>query len=85
MYRSRALTPSDLRKNFMKFEKIDKANIYDPTKGYESDFTKFVRIQSEVEKIWLLYDVDDSGAIKFEDIVQYLDERAFPFIKLEQS
>ena len=66
------LTKEQERQNFMKFEKKEH-HLY-KKKQYESGWARFVRIQAEVEKIWLLYDIDDSGSLEFDEIKKYLNE-----------
>ena len=37
---------------------------------------------SEVEKIWILYDLDENGTLDFEEIELYLKEMAYPNLDL---
>ena len=33
-----------------------------------------IKILSEVEKIWIMYDGDNSGTVEYEEVVAYLKE-----------
>ena len=66
------MTKKELRGQFMKFEKREH-HLY-RKKEFESEWARFVRVQAEVEKIWLLYDLDDDGTLDYEEIVLYLGE-----------
>ena len=33
---------------------------------------------AEVEKIWIIYDIDDSGELELDEIEEYLKKMAFP-------
>ena len=35
---------------------------------------------AEVEKVWILYDLDNSGELEFDEIEKYLKEMAFPHL-----
>ena len=37
---------------------------------------------SEVEKIWILYDLDENGTLDYEEIELYLKEMAYPNLDL---
>ena len=37
-----------------------------------SDFSQWVKVTAEVEKIWLQYDLDDNGDLDFDEIKGYL-------------
>ena len=39
---------------------------------FETEVSKQIKALAEVEKIWILYDVDDSGVLEFEEIESYL-------------
>ena len=39
---------------------------------HETPVSRDIRILSEVEKIWILYDVDGSGKIEQTEIADYL-------------
>ena len=49
-----------------------------------SAFSKEVKVLSEVEKIWIVYDIDDSGELDFDEISGYLNARAYPQMSLNQ-
>ena len=36
-----------------------------PLKFKQTSFTRSVRILAEVEKIWILYDLDDNGSLDY--------------------
>ena len=42
----------------------------------ESEVSKEIRVLAEVEKIWILYDLDENGTLDFEEIREYLREMA---------
>ena len=48
----------------------------------QTPFTREVRILAEVEKIWILYDLDDNGTLDYEEIELYLKEMAYPHLSL---
>ena len=58
---------------------------FKPTKLKQTKFTREVRILAETEKIWILYDQDDNGALDFEEIELYLKEMAYPNITLSDD
>ena len=44
-----------------------------------------IKIICEVEKIWIIYDVDNSGELEFKEVVDYLNAKSFPkCLTLEQ-
>ena len=40
---------------------------------------------AEVEKIWILYDLDGNDTLEFEELKGYLEERAFPHLTLSRD
>ena len=50
-----------------------------------SEFSQWVKVISEVEKVWLIYDLDENGDLDFEEISEYLKERAFPHLSLNDE
>lgn len=54
-------------------------------KPFESDWARFVRISAEVERIWLLYDIDDNGTLDYDEIKTYLVETAYPHLKMNEK
>ena len=40
---------------------------------------------SEVEKIWILYDLDDNGTLEYEEICAYIKEMAYPHLELTKT
>ena len=51
----------------------------------ESKITQCIKIAAEVEKIWILYDIDQNGNLDYEELVQYFNEVAVPCLSLTQS
>mmetsp|Transcript_9702 Transcript_9702/g.16333 ORF Transcript_9702/g.16333 Transcript_9702/m.16333 type:complete len:113 (-) Transcript_9702:284-622(-) len=51
----------------------------------ETKTSRDIRILSEVEKIWILYDLDMNGSLELEEIQQYLREMAFPHLTLSDD
>ncbi len=44
-----------------------------------------IKIICEVEKIWIVYDVDHSGELDFKEVADYLNGKTFPkTLTLEQ-
>ena len=44
-----------------------------------------IRIMAEVEKIWILYDLDDNKELDYEEIKMYLREMAYPHLELTEK
>tara|TARA_B110000305_G_C18831875_1_gene356117 strand:+ start:133 stop:375 length:243 start_codon:yes stop_codon:yes gene_type:complete len=42
-------------------------------------------VLSEVEKIWILYDLDGDGHLAYEEVATYLRDRAYPYITLSDD
>ena len=40
---------------------------------------------AEVEKIWILYDVDKNGNLDYDELIQYFNDVAVPCLSLNQS
>ena len=40
---------------------------------------------SEVERIWIEYDMDNNGTLDFDEIASYLKKRAYPHLTLGQD
>ena len=38
-----------------------------------------------MEKIWILYDIDDTGTIELDEVVEYLKEMAQPYLQLDEK
>ena len=49
----------------MESDEIDPA-VFAPLR--ESQLSRDIRVLSEVEKIWILYDLDESGYLEFDEI-----------------
>ena len=37
---------------------------------------------AEVEKIWILYDLDDNGELDYEEMADYLKDMTYPYLNL---
>mmetsp|Transcript_7860 Transcript_7860/g.12167 ORF Transcript_7860/g.12167 Transcript_7860/m.12167 type:complete len:87 (-) Transcript_7860:151-411(-) len=48
----------------------------------ESKVSRDIRILAEVEKIWIMYDLDYNGTLELDEIQKYLREMAFPHLTL---
>ena len=59
------------------YERIDR--------GKETKVSRDIRIASEVEKIWIMYDLDRNGTLEYEEIKLYLREMAFPHLTLSEE
>ena len=55
------------------------SSIYDVT-NHSSEWCNHVKIHTEVELVWLEYDVDDSGYLDFSEVSKYLKEKAYPLL-----
>ena len=51
----------------------------------ESKASLEIKIISEVEKIWIIYDVDNNGTLDFDEIRDYLDQMAFPSLSMSME
>ena len=40
---------------------------------YDTEVSRQIKIACEVEKIWILYDVDGNGSIDFDEVAEYLN------------
>ena len=56
-----------------------------PLKFKQTPFTRTVRILAEVEKIWILYDLDENGTLDYDEIELYLKEMAYPNLDLSTA
>ena len=52
-------------------------------KSKVTKISREIKIVAEVEKIWIQYDLDGNEALDFDEILQYLKERAYPHLTLE--
>ena len=44
-----------------------------------------IKVLAEVEKIWIIYDLDQSGTLEFKEICKYLKETAYPYLTLSDQ
>ena len=44
-----------------------------------------IKAMSEVEKIWILYDLDCNGELDFLETKAYLKEMAYPYLSLSDT
>ena len=44
-----------------------------------------MKVLAEVEKIWIIYDLDGNETLDFDEIKSYLEERAFPHLTLSDA
>ena len=42
----------------------------------ETKISRSIKILSEIEKMWILYDVDESGMLEYGEVVMYIKEMA---------
>lgn len=45
---------------------------------FETAVSKDIRIISEVEKIWIIYDLDENGTLDRNELVDYIKTMAYP-------
>ena len=48
----------------------------------ETRISREIRVLAEVEKIWIQYDMDDNGELDYNEVSNYLQERAFPHLTM---
>ena len=48
----------------------------------ESDVSMEIKAMAEVEKIWIMYDLDDNGSLDFDETKAYLKEMAYPNLSI---
>ena len=51
----------------------------------ESSLAREIKVLSEVEKIWILYDLDYNDQLDFEEVKLYLKEMAYPHLSLDEK
>ena len=51
----------------------------------ETKMAREIKVIAEVEKIWILYDLDENGELDYEEISHYLKEVAYPHLKMTQD
>ena len=52
---------------------------------FESQTSMEIKALSEVEKIWILYDLDYNGELDFTETKAYLKEMAYPYLSLSDD
>ena len=57
---------------------------YNVLKG-QSSISRQIKVLSEVEKIWILYDLDENGTLEYGEIELYLKEMAYPHLNLTDN
>ena len=56
---------------------------YQVTKGQKiTSISRSIKVLAEVEKIWILYDLDENGTLEYGEIELYLKEMAYPHLDL---
>ena len=50
-----------------------------------SKTSRWIKILAEIEKIWILYDLDGNESLDYEEIVKYLKTRAYPQLTLSDK
>ena len=48
----------------------------------ESEVSMEIKALAEVEKIWILYDLDNNGELDFKETKAYLKEMAYPYLSI---
>ena len=51
----------------------------------QSDLSREIKVLAEVEKIWILYDLDKSETLDFEEVELYLCEMAYPDLTMDKD
>ena len=62
----------------------ENVNFYSQRTFKESKLSWDIRILAEVEKIWIMYDLDDNKELDYEEIKLYLNEVAYPHLDLTE-
>ena len=48
----------------------------------ETKISREIKILAEIEKLWIMYDEDKSGTLDFDEVLDYLNTRAYPHLAL---
>ena len=48
----------------------------------ESSLAREIKVLAEVEKVWILYDLDYNDSLDFEEVTLYLTEMAYPHLTI---
>ena len=51
----------------------------------ESKKSQYIKLASEVEKIWILYDIDQNGNLDYEELIQYFNDVAVPCLSFSPA
>ena len=51
----------------------------------QTNVSREIKILSEVEKIWIVYDADQNGFLEYGEVVSYLKEMAQPKLDLSDD
>ena len=74
-----------MRKMYKPLQFEENQSIYVDENYEHTPVSKQIRILSEVEKIWIIYDVDQNGTLDYDEIKMYLKEMAYPHLKLNEN
>ena len=67
-------------------QNLKRSNLIKSTElSHETKISREIKIISEVEKIWIVYDVDDNGTLDFPEIREYLEKMAFPSLSMSME
>ena len=59
---------------------------YEALKGQKiTTISREIKVLAEVEKIWILYDLDENGTFEYGEIELYLKEMAYPHLDLSDD
>lgn len=72
---------SDLQKNIRK-NKESNYKFLKKLQCPETDVSRDIRVTAEVEKIWIVHDVDKNGTLDFEEVKEYIKGTAFSSMDL---
>ena len=52
---------------------------------FETDVSREIKVLAEVEKIWIIFDIDDSGELEIDEVKEYLKKMAFPHLNIHEE
>jgi Ca2+-binding EF-hand superfamily protein len=64
---------------------VKEVNIYSEKVFMEGALSKEIKVMAEVEKIWIVYDVDKNGTLDSNEVNKYLRAKAYPNLKLSEK